>query len=90
MTSTTDIEIARNIKEKLCYVAFSFDEETRIASASLKLIEKSYKLPNESIITFANERFKAPEAMFRPNLLGSSSPGFHEVLYNSIMKCDLI
>lgn len=33
--------------------------------------------------------FRAPEALFRPNLLGHESSGIHETVYNSIMKCDL-
>lgn len=33
--------------------------------------------------------FRAPEALFQPNLLGLESSGIHETVYNSIMKCDL-
>lgn len=33
--------------------------------------------------------FRAPEALFQPNLLGLESPGIHETAYNSIMKCDV-
>jgi len=33
--------------------------------------------------------FRAPEALFQPNLLGLESAGIHETTYNSIMKCDV-
>jgi len=45
------------------------------------------------VITIGNERFRCPEALFRPSLMGIEahidSPGVHEVMYNSIMKCDM-
>jgi actin beta/gamma 1 len=34
-------------------------------------------------------RFRCPEALFQPNLLGQEQVGIHETTYNSIMKCDL-
>lgn len=34
-------------------------------------------------------RFRAPEALFQPSLLGLEANGIHETTYNSIMKCDL-
>lgn len=34
-------------------------------------------------------RFRAPEALFQPSLLGLEASGIHETTYNSIMKCDL-
>jgi actin-related protein len=34
-------------------------------------------------------RFRAPEALFNPALLGMEQAGIHETAYNSIYKCDL-
>lgn len=34
-------------------------------------------------------RFRAPEALFQPSLIGLEAAGVHESVYNSIMKCDL-
>jgi actin-related protein len=34
-------------------------------------------------------RFRCPEALFQPALLGQEQVGIHETTYNSIMKCDL-
>ena len=35
------------------------------------------------------ERFRAPEILFQPDLVGSESPGLHQLVTHSIMKADL-
>ena len=81
-------EIARDIKEKLCYIPLGFQQEMQAAAASSAL-EKSYELPDGQVITIGNERFRCPEALFQKAFLGMESPGIHETIYNSIMKCDV-
>lgn len=41
------------------------------------------------VLTIGNERFRAPEALFDPSVLGREGGGIHQVLYNSIHKCDI-
>ena len=87
-TTSAEQEIVKDMKEKLCYVASSFEEELEKYTKS-DGGEKTYTLPDGQIITMGNERFRCPETLFQPSFIGMESAGIHELTYNSVMKCDI-
>lgn len=64
LTSSTERDIVRDMKEKLCFIAPDFDREMAAAKTS-NTLERAYQLPDGQLITIAEERFRCPEALFQ-------------------------
>merc|ERR1719203_216266 len=88
--TTAEREITRDIKEKLSYVALDYDDEfEKSKTGDVPDLEKTYQLPDGNVITLGNERFRCPEALFQPALIGLEQQGIHEASYKTIQECDL-
>ncbi|KAK5574988.1 hypothetical protein RB653_010243 [Dictyostelium firmibasis] len=84
---TADFETIRQIKEKLCYVAYDVQQEMKLASETTVLVE-NYTLPDGRVIKVGSERFQASEALFNPSLVDVEGGGVHEQLFDCITKAD--
>lgn len=84
-STAAEREIIRDLKEKICYVALDFEEQMGIAAYSSRL-DRSYQLPDGQIVTIGNERFRCPEALFRPEFNGIMADGVHEAVNKTIMS----
>jgi actin, other eukaryote len=65
LTSSAELEIMRDIKEKLCFVSKDYEEDLKKSYNSSEF-EKNYELPDSRIITIGNERFRCCEYLFKP------------------------
>lgn len=87
-TTTAEKEIIRNVKEQLCYVALDFEEEMTNSAKSAN--EVPFELPDGTTMQVGAQRFRCPEALFKPSLIGlDDAPGFPDMVFQSINKCDV-
>lgn len=105
LLSSSELDIARTIKEKCCYVSKDPVRDEKLytgLSYSHYLTQgpvgtnhegsglfSSYKLPDGHTLSLGVEQFRAPEILFNPQLIGDESPGIHELTALAISKTDL-
>ncbi|XP_051896726.1 actin-like [Pristis pectinata] len=82
--SPEERQVVRDIKERCCYVAQDYGEEI-LANENDYLTD--YELPDGHVITIGNERFRCPEALFQPGVLGFADPGLHVLAVKSLERC---
>lgn len=85
---TADFDTVRQIKEKLCYVSYDLDFDTKLAQETTTLVN-NYELPDGRVIKVGSERFEAPECLFQPSLVDVEQPGMGESLFQCIQSCDV-
>ncbi|CAJ1370876.1 unnamed protein product [Effrenium voratum] len=79
----TELNVVRDIKEKICYVAEDFPR------ARLETVRRPFELPDGGIVTLEQERVKCPEALFQPSLLGKDSAGLTDLAWQCIKRCNV-
>nr|QGN00893.1 ActL3 [Drosophila azteca] len=81
----SDHEVVRDVMEKLCMVARDFKKDVEILKAQE---EKKYTKTDGKVISIGIQRFQCPEALFDPTVMDQAPVGVHQLLHNSILKCD--
>lgn len=114
LQTSAELEVVRDLKEKVCYVAYNLAAHEKgsaaMSAASLASLSTAgsglgsdlnlsaydlvepivpYKLPDGSILQIGAEKYRAPELLFNPALIGSEQQGLHQLLHTSIARCDL-
>jgi len=85
-TTSVELEMVRDIKEKLDYVAIDYPEEKKKCPIS-PTCEKDYDTPDGKVLRVGEARFRCPEALFQPALLGFETSGAQKTIYNAIKAC---
>jgi len=85
---TADMETARLIKDKYCYVALDAELETKLANETTTLTE-TLTLPDGRNITLNAERFQAAEILFDPKKIGMEKHGIAELVFAAIQKAPI-
>lgn len=92
--TSAEREIVRDIKERHSYVSLDYEKDIKLTASSKdnkanRREDITYTLPDGQDINLGSELFRCPELLFKPELKGLESHGIHEVVYNSISKCDV-
>ncbi|KAL8844470.1 MAG: hypothetical protein Q9176_000981 [Flavoplaca citrina] len=90
--TSAEKEVVRMIKEKTCYVAPDPKKEDREWAQNNgrpegKVLE--YALPDGQRIKVGSERWKAPEILFDPEIIGLEYPGIHQIVVDAINRTDM-
>ena len=87
-TSTAELEIVKDIKEKMCFVAQDYESSLEQLQSGSEL-DVSYQLPDKSTITVKGTvRMQVPELLFRPELNGKTCSSLYALAWSSVSKSD--
>lgn len=83
--TTAEREVVRTIKEQTCYVSLTPAKEEKDTQSR----GESFTLPDGRAVQLGPERFRAPEILFNPEIIGEEYAGVHQVVVDSINRVDL-
>ncbi|CAJ1350598.1 unnamed protein product [Effrenium voratum] len=90
MTSSSEKDIVREMKEQACYVCSGdFNSELQAAQERPTDFEHLFELPDGQKVSLVAERFRVPEVMFDPMISGRELPGLHKSVHQCVQACDI-
>ncbi|KAL7872636.1 hypothetical protein SRHO_G00076190 [Serrasalmus rhombeus] len=87
MRTSAELEIVREIKERCCCVAQDYEAELNRGGGANT--QSHYTLPDGQVVSLTTERFRAPEILFKPELIGCDHYGIHESIFKSVLQSDI-
>ncbi|KZZ93453.1 actin CyI [Ascosphaera apis ARSEF 7405] len=87
--TSAEKEIVRMIKEKTSYVAFDPKREEKEWSTLSKADSKTQDSSTNACFQIGAERFRAPEILFDPEIVGLEYPGVHQIVVDAINRTDM-
>lgn len=92
-STSSEWQAVRRLKEKLAYVAVNpADEETKAALPSQSndhSTAREFQLPDGNVVRVGPERFRAPEILFRPDIVGREFGGITRMAAQAIEGVDI-
>ncbi|KEZ38798.1 hypothetical protein SAPIO_CDS10838 [Scedosporium apiospermum] len=89
--TSAEKEVVRHIKETACYISRDPKREEKEwvggKHDSGKMFE--YTLPDGNKLQLGPERFRAPEILFDPEIIGLEYPGVHQIVIDAIGRTDM-
>jgi len=81
--------ILTDIKEKFNYISNEYENELHNISKKGEAFYTDYSLPDQTTIKLGTEKFRCPEALFKPNLIGKAhEDGWHERINKVVLSLD--
>ncbi|KAK3679048.1 Centractin [Recurvomyces mirabilis] len=91
--TSAEKEIVKQIKETTSYVALDPKKEEKEWQAASNRSGESkavdYVLPDGQHLKVGAERFRAPEILFDPEIIGLEWPGLHQIVVDAINRTDM-
>lgn len=88
-TTTAEADLVKSMKEQLCFLTPTASSEGAEENDSKTWGKTQFQLPDGQSVSLSSERYKPPNILFNPSLIGSEELGAADILVNSIMKSDI-
>ncbi|TKX20908.1 actin-like protein 5 [Elsinoe australis] len=91
--TSAEKEVVRGLKEKMSYIALDPRREekewTSLGGRGAEGKWVDYTLPDGQKIKLGPERFRAPEILFDPDIIGLEYQGIHQIVVDAIGRTDM-
>lgn len=88
--SSSEQQAVRRLKERLAYVAVDpRAAEINVANDDASTAISHFELPDGNVVSVGAERFRAPEILFRPDIIAREHGGVHHLIRESVDAVDI-